>query len=676
MKQPKDFENKLSEMLGKWCVVENNRRIYGFGMPQTKQSREDLVEMLSGILGMVANLSIVRKDKDIELVGEGWNYLASTLQAKGVIEVINSSLTRLSVDSITFKQGLSRNELEELFQGLNLSPEELDKQHGMRGFLKQRKVVNIQADQMHFELLKDGESIVDETENLVSGIGGSVEDNLVTKKEAKADVGHKIDKKQFGSLWNDYFQGKFKREDFMYEFGELIMMAKEKPGELLKVLKRIAKKQKDIEGFLADIEQKLTDIGFSASSTKGIRDKLLKPKRVSVSEDELKRLRKIEKDFQVTLEERVESSLSEIKKINKKLSEEKERINTILRQSSQGVIIINKEGQVLSLNSFAEKALGVSLKNSQQKKLTDIVKGDRMLSIASEWQKETGDFTPKDIKVLASDANSQDIISESSAVIEDENGKAIGMVSSVQSATMKEDMDKRKNEIMDMLGHDLRAPIYAAKQNLSVLTSATNLLNSLTPEQKEMVGFCQKNIEKMEKLVNTIMDVRQLETGKITLRKDDLDIGQLINESVDALRVWADDKSIKLNTNLKDVPLIKGDPERIYQVVTNLVSNALKFTPAGGSVDVSAMVETEASVDLIKIGVIDTGIGIKVEDLDRIFNKYEQVSLKSPKGESGMGLGLAICKTIIELHGGKIWAESQKGKGSSFFFTLPFESKD
>lgn len=180
----------------------------------------------------------------------------------------------------------------------------------------------------------------------------------------------------------------------------------------------------------------------------------------------------------------------------------------------------------------------------------------------------------------------------------------------------------------------------------------------------------------MSRLIEKIMDMRQLETGKILLKYDVVEAGVLLEQAVTSLDEWAANKNIQLEANAKKMPDIDGDPERLYQVITNLVSNALKFTPEGGTIIASGKPVKEKGVEYVQIAVKDSGMGIDEENLKRVFDKYEQVTVNTPKGVSGLGLGLSICKTVIELHGGSIWADSKLEEGSTFTFQIPVKHID
>ncbi len=683
------IKDKLGELIGRWCVAENNRRMYGYDMPQARHSRENLTQAVADVFLLLNEFSLVKKEDDLEIIADAFTLSAATLRPKGLVKVIRDSFAKLNINSVTLRRGMSDSELSILLSALNLQPEDLKNRGGLQKLLKQGNVRNIEIDQLRFMLVHDDEEVV---AGGGGGGGGSGKPGIGTAAPETAEEGIEIgpegaaktpglgekpdgagaiDRKAFALFWKDYISGSIQEKPKSAQYHELIEAAQQHPRELLQVLKRVVRKQKDIEAYLSNLGQKLADLGFSPETIHDIKQQLTEPQKVLVAKNELERLHKLEEDFQMTLEERVENSLREIKQFNQKLIDEKERINTLLRQNSQGVIVIDDGGKIISINPLAEKTLGISLQEGKQKPLKDLIKQGRALSLTADWQKETEDHTPKEVETIAPDSTARDIISESSAVIEDKNGKAIGTVSALQNMMKEEELKKMRTDIMEVVGHDLRAPILVAKQNLSVLLEGTDLLGRLDETQKKFITTCQKNIEKMEKLISAILDIRQLETGKIVLRKEEVFLDKILEESVNLLRGWADNKKIRLRINMGKIPAVVGDPERISQVIINLLSNALKFTPEQGSVTITATSLPDTQPAQVRVSAMDTGIGIKDADLKRIFNKYEQVSLKSPRGESGLGLGLAICKTIIELHGGTIGVESKEGEGSTFSFILP-----
>ncbi|MCK5612231.1 HAMP domain-containing histidine kinase, partial [Candidatus Pacearchaeota archaeon] len=309
------------------------------------------------------------------------------------------------------------------------------------------------------------------------------------------------------------------------------------------------------------------------------------------------------------------------------------------------------------------------------KTVKEILKPHHILTAVSNWQKETETHTPKEIKVQALSDETLAIIRESAIVIENESGRSIGVLSALQNITQKEELNRRKNDILDVLGHDLRAPLGAIKMNFDILTETTNLNVEGSEQQKKFLDNCNNNITRMSRLIEKILDTRQLEAGKIMLKYDTVDTTSLIEQAVTSLTEWAGNKNITLKANASQLPNIDGDPERLYQVITNLVSNALKFTPEKGSIIAKGKTVKNKGTEYVEISVKDSGMGIDQENLKRIFDKYEQVTVNAPAGVRGLGLGLSICKTIIELHSGSIRADSELEKGSTFTFQIPVKQK-
>ena len=170
-------------------------------------------------------------------------------------------------------------------------------------------------------------------------------------------------------------------------------------------------------------------------------------------------------------------------------------------------------------------------------------------------------------------------------------------------------------------------------------------------------------------LTNDVLDLSKLETGHIDIVTEDVDLGRLIRNIVDNYTVMAQDKKIRLWSSVDPaLPQITADARRLDQVLSNLLSNAMKFTGEGGEVEVGGGREDSSE---IKVWVRDTGVGIPSEELPELFQKYKQTTSGKTSQQKGTGLGLVICKMIAEAHGGRIWAESEEGKGTTFFFSLP-----
>ena len=182
----------------------------------------------------------------------------------------------------------------------------------------------------------------------------------------------------------------------------------------------------------------------------------------------------------------------------------------------------------------------------------------------------------------------------------------------------------------------------------------------------------ETNCKSLIEHVSDFLDLSKIEAGRIELVKKPVDLEALIHEILVEHSIQADKRGISLRCQIeRELPTTWVDPRCFNQVLSNLLSNALKFSDDGGDIEVGAIRSSGAEV---KVWVKDTGIGISSDEIGQIFEKYRQVSSGRNSGHKGTGLGLVICKRIVEAHGGRIWAESQDGKGATFFFSLPVDA--
>ncbi|MDQ3907151.1 MAG: ATP-binding protein, partial [Acidobacteriota bacterium] len=229
-----------------------------------------------------------------------------------------------------------------------------------------------------------------------------------------------------------------------------------------------------------------------------------------------------------------------------------------------------------------------------------------------------------------------------------------------------------KEEFLAVTTHDLRSPLTVISGVISFFSSGR--LGELTPEQKNMVAMMERNTRNLIELVNDLLDSAKLESGTLQLDLAPTDLAPLVAEASEGMRTVAAEKGISLDAAMPaDLPKVSADRAKLRRVVVNLLSNALKFTPKGGRVEVRASREGGAADEreMVRVSVTDTGVGIPEEDLPRLFDKYEQARTRAPRSERGTGLGLYITRQIVELHGGGIEVSSQVGKGSTFSFTVP-----
>ncbi|HEY2988460.1 MAG TPA: ATP-binding protein [Candidatus Binatia bacterium] len=223
-----------------------------------------------------------------------------------------------------------------------------------------------------------------------------------------------------------------------------------------------------------------------------------------------------------------------------------------------------------------------------------------------------------------------------------------------------------------MIVHDLRSPLSVVMG--AATTLADGLIGPINDEQKKWLGKIAANSRRLMEFVTAFLDLSKIEAGHVQLHKEEVDLPRLLGNTIDDYLVLARNKNISLVTRLDpDLLSIYADGWRLEQLLSNLVSNAIKFTPEGGRIEIGA---AHDRVENVTLWVKDNGSGIPAQDIERVFEMYRSAGGANDPGYEGTGLGLAICKMIVEAHRGKIWIESAERAGTTFFCSLPASSQE
>jgi PAS domain S-box-containing protein len=243
-----------------------------------------------------------------------------------------------------------------------------------------------------------------------------------------------------------------------------------------------------------------------------------------------------------------------------------------------------------------------------------------------------------------------------------------GHVGTVEDITESRAIAQMKNEFISIVSHELRTPLTAIRGSLGLV--ANGVYDHKPQRGQRMLQIAATQTDRLVRLVNDILDLGRLESGRVALVKQPCDAATLMLQSVDAMRVNAEQNDITLSV----IPLkieVWAAPDSIVQTLTNLISNAIKFSQPGSTVWVTAEAIADEPAPYVLFQVKDRGRGIPSDKLESIFGQFQQVDASDSRKKGGTGLGLAICRSIIQQHGGRIWAESVLGAGSTFYFTLP-----
>jgi len=226
-------------------------------------------------------------------------------------------------------------------------------------------------------------------------------------------------------------------------------------------------------------------------------------------------------------------------------------------------------------------------------------------------------------------------------------------------------LNEIKSEFVSMVSHELKTPLTITKAGLQLVLSEA--LGPVPEGQKKILNMGVSAVNRLVRLIQDLLDIAKIEAGKMELQKQKIDMKNLVQEVLDSFHTPEENKKVEFQKKiLCEDTMVEADHDRIFQVLTNLLGNALKFTEAG---HITVLISRKANE--LECCVEDTGAGIAADKLGKVFGKFEQFSDDYDQKQKGTGLGLSITKAIVELHGGRVWVESELGKGSRFFFTLP-----
>jgi PAS domain S-box-containing protein len=245
-----------------------------------------------------------------------------------------------------------------------------------------------------------------------------------------------------------------------------------------------------------------------------------------------------------------------------------------------------------------------------------------------------------------------------------EGPRGLRIAGNIMDVTHRHEVDNLKREFVATVSHELRTPLTSIRGSLGLL--AGGALGHLEPDAREIVAVAERNVVRLIGIINDILDLERLEGGRVEIRPVAVDSSAIAARAVEAVRGAADGAGIRLETGLL-VGTVRGDPDRLVQVLVNLLGNSVKFSPKDGTVTIRAI----AAGSTIEFQVEDQGRGVPLALREVIFERYRQVEADDARAKGGAGLGLAICKSIVEQHGGAIGVRSEKDKGSTFWFRIP-----
>lgn len=379
------------------------------------------------------------------------------------------------------------------------------------------------------------------------------------------------------------------------------------------------------------------------------------------------------RQYQQELKQAVLQATERLEKEKVTITNEKERTEMVITHMSDGVVMVDERGRVLMMNPAAERLYGVKLAETMGQPLTERLREEHMITLSKNLANATHEPMVKEVEITGASEDTKRTLRASSAVVQNPDGKVVGMVSVLTDLTKKRELDRLQSDFVANVTHELKAPLTAIKSSVGLLQEkGTGPINE---QQDRLLSVANRNIDRLVRMINDLLDFSKYESGKLKVYPVPTDLVSMAKEAADNMKPWAEKRNIliKVAESGGKIPQGLADPDRILQVLVNLISNGIKFTPAGGkiTITVSKYPKAPATTPMLLVAVSDTGRGIPKEDLNRIFDKFIQLAAGDVSELKGTGLGLSIAKALVSLHGGQMAVESEVGRGSVFSFTIP-----
>ncbi|MDY6846347.1 MAG: ATP-binding protein, partial [Chloroflexota bacterium] len=337
------------------------------------------------------------------------------------------------------------------------------------------------------------------------------------------------------------------------------------------------------------------------------------------------------------------------------LTNERGMLSAVLNQMTDGVIITDSEGRVKLLNPAAERIFQIDQSEGLERSIVEVLRYHQLVDLwrmANDGDRQSTmlEIGPKHLFLQVVGIPLKASLPGSTMLL-------------IQDLTQLRHLETVRRDFISNISHELRTPLASMKALAETLQEGA--LDD-PPAAKRFILRMQTEIDSLTQLVNELLELSRIESGKVPLSFHRIQPCQLLQPAFDRIALQAERAGLTLHLNCQpDLPAVFADPDRITQVLINLVHNAIKFTPPGGEISLNAYQDGEQIVFFVK----DSGVGIARKDLGRIFERFYKADRARTGG--GTGLGLSIARHMIESHGGYIWAESEDGVGSTFFFTLP-----
>jgi len=375
-------------------------------------------------------------------------------------------------------------------------------------------------------------------------------------------------------------------------------------------------------------------------------------------------LRDLLNRYREQLEEMVRVREAELRSTLAEVKESEKRFRMVFDDSPAAITLADKEERLIMWNPIARQLFGMDDDDLSGKAVSELYPPEEWQRIRAEDIRRLGREHHMETRIVTKEGRHVDVII-SISVLRDSAGNIEGSIAVIRDITERKRLERLREEFIGVVSHEMRTPLLPIREGVDQVLEG--LHGPTTEQQKKYLYIVKAEITRFKRIIDDLLDVFKLEVGSITLKKEPIDMAVLVCEVAATFGPRSEKRGTEIKAVLSgDVITVHADRDRVVQVFTNLLSNALKFTEKG-HIEVSVLDKD----GIIECGVSDTGRGIAEKDMHKLFKKFQQVGKSPDPEEQGTGLGLVICKDIVELHGGKMDVESTLGKGARFTFTLP-----
>ncbi len=366
--------------------------------------------------------------------------------------------------------------------------------------------------------------------------------------------------------------------------------------------------------------------------------------------------------------EQLQVELTQRQRTQEKLRNSQALFAGIVEIADDAIISIDSNQSITLFNTGAEKIFGYSAQEVLGQPL-DLLLPKRFTSLHRQHVNQFGQSSSparrmgERSEIYGCHKDGTEFPAEATISKLNLAGKTIYTVY-LRDVSDRKQVERMKDEFVSIVSHELRTPLTSIHGSLGML--ASGLLQPDSPKGKRLLQIATDSTERLVRLINDILDIERIESGKVKMEKESCNVADLVEETINTLQPLANKAAVNLSVSSLPIQLW-ADPDRIVQVLTNLLSNAIKFSPPSSTV----WLTVEKQNNEVLFAIVDRGRGIPADKLDSIFERFQQVDSTDSRKHEGTGLGLSICRSIVQQHNGRIWVESVLGEGSSFYFTLP-----